>query len=545
MIFNNVKKRFATVILLFFFLIGTAYAGETKIKLKSYLDAIAEGSSVIGNEVVHAIASVKRFYTERNFQPAWTAEGQRQHLQELQMAVRQSFSHGLTPREYHLALLTDNALEKDPPRLEILATDAYLTLAAHILGGRLNPESYEPDWTANRRERDLVKHLEMALASGRLLDSIEELEPDVPDYKALKKALAMYREIAGNGGWPIIEEGKPLKIGDNGTRVQALAKRLQSTGLLAKEYESTDLFDVELEAAVAAFQKRIGLEADGIVGPITLRELNKSPMDRIEQIRANLERWRWLPENLGKRHIRVNIADYHLAVYQDNQLLRSHDVIVGRTYRKTPVFSDQIAYLVFNPWWETPNSLARLDKLPAFRKDPASVEKLGFEVLDRQGSKLDPKTIDWQQYSNKNFPLRLRQRPGPQNALGQVKIMFPNKHNVYLHDTPSQQLFSHTERAFSSGCIRVANVINLTEWLLSETPGWDRHKINAILVSGLETRVNLQTKVPVHLLYFTAVTEPDGDVRLLNDIYQRDRRVIEGLADNAALLVGGGINQEL
>jgi murein L,D-transpeptidase YcbB/YkuD len=185
--------------------------------------------------------------------------------------------------------------------------------------------------------------------------------------------------------------------------------------------------------------------------------------------------------------------------------------------------------MIFNPWWETPDKLARLDKLPAFQKNPEMVSRLGFEVLDRQGNPVDPAGIDWHKYSNNNFPFRLRQRPGPENALGQVKIMFPNKHDVYLHDTPSRNLFMKTERAFSSGCVRVANVLELASWLLSGSADWNREKIDRILASTKETRVNLPVKVPVYILYFTAVTGIDGNLRLINDIYQRDEALIKAL----------------
>jgi murein L,D-transpeptidase YcbB/YkuD len=413
--------------------------------------------------------------------------------------------------------------------LELLATDAYLTLAAHLVGGRLDPVSIEPDWTASRRERDLVGHLEQALASGRIAASIRELEPDAPAYGVLKEALAMYRQAAKDGGWRAIAAGPALRLGDRGERVSAVRQRLRMTGLLEAPETQTDEFDSGLETAVAAFQRRVGLEADGIVGAVTLRELNKRPTDRIDQVRANLERWRWLPEDLGRRHVRVNIADYRLEARRDGRVEQVHDVIVGRTYRRTPVFSGEISYVVFNPWWETPPNLARQDKLPAFRKDPASVERLGFEVIGRDGKMIDPAGINWADYSTDDFPFRLRQRPGPLNALGQVKLMFPNRHNVYLHDTPSRELFARGERAFSSGCVRVADALALTEWVLEGTEDWTRARIDAVVAAGREIRVNLASRVPVHILYFTAVTDADGSLRLISDVYGRDARLIAAL----------------
>jgi len=201
----------------------------------------------------------------------------------------------------------------------------------------------------------------------------------------------------------------------------------------------------------------------------------------------------------------------------------------AKTYRQTPVFSDKIEYIIFNPWWETPYSLARADKLPLFRRDPGAVQRLGFQVLDRSGNIVDPSTIDWNTVSSASFPYRLRQAPGPQNALGQVKIIFPNKYNVYLHDTPTRDLFARSQRAFSSGCLRAQDPIDLSEWLLENTPGWDRKRIDKAVASGKETRVDLAASVPVHVLYYTAVSDGSGGVRYLDDIYERDARVLAGL----------------
>jgi murein L,D-transpeptidase YcbB/YkuD len=262
---------------------------------------------------------------------------------------------------------------------------------------------------------------------------------------------------------------------------------------------------------------------------VTLRELNKGPAERIAQIRANLERWRWLPEDLGGRHIRVSIADFRLEARRNGKVERSHDVIVGRAYRKTPVFSADMSYIVLNPWWDTPDSLARQDKLPLFKKDPTSIFRMGFQVLDRAGKSVDIRSINWGEYTRGHFPFRIRQRPGPENALGQVKLMFPNRHNVYLHDTPSRELFARSNRAFSSGCVRVADALGLTEWVLQETPEWSRERMDAVLAGGRETRVNLAAGIPVHILYFTAVAESDGTLRLINDLYQRDARLIAAL----------------
>jgi murein L,D-transpeptidase YcbB/YkuD len=493
------------------------------------LSGEAAQALLVDGTKIQARAALRRFYAEREYRPAWSGDSAWLQLNELLGAIEQMSAHGLNPGDYHRESLHQAIAGENAVAIELLANDAYLTMAAHLLGGRLNPSTIEPSWTANPRELDLVGHLESALGERRIGANLDQLKPNSRDYAVLMEALALYRQAEGDGGWEVIAPGPAMKLGDVGPRVLALRKRLAATGLLALEHASWDRFNLELETAVGAFQRRIGIEADGVAGPVTLRELNKGPAARVAQIRANLERWRWLPEDLGSRHIRVNIADFRLEARRTGEIERIHAVIVGRNYRKTPVFSDTIEHVVLNPWWDTPDRLARLDKLPDFKKDPTLISRLGFQVLNRSGKALDARTIRWADYNSGNFPFRLRQRPGPQNALGRVKLMFPNKHNVYLHDTPSQELFARSGRAFSSGCVRVEDALGLTEWVLQETPGWSRAEIDALLATGRETRVDLDTKVPIHILYFTAVADPDGGLRLLNDLYDRDVRLVAAL----------------
>ena len=284
------------------------------------------------------------------------------------------------------------------------------------------------------------------------------------------------------------------------------------------------------------FQRRANLDPDGVVGPATTRLLNLKPRERVDQIRVNLERWRWLPANPGDRHLRINIADYRLEAHEHNHITRVHDVIVGQYYRKTPVFSANLTYAILNPWWETPARLARLDKLPIFQKSPEKVEKLGFQVLDQDGKVLNTREIDWQKYNPSHFPFRLRQQPGPQNALGRIKFMLPNRHDVYLHDTPSRELFDKTRRDFSSGCIRVKDPVGLAEWVFRDNEDWPRERIERTIASGRETRVTLKQPVQTHLLYWTVVSsEETGDIRFIDDIYDRDPPVLGALNTSTAL----------
>ena len=250
---------------------------------------------------------------------------------------------------------------------------------------------------------------------------------------------------------------------------------------------------------------------------------------KIDKLRVNLERWRWLPHDLGARSVMANIAGFDVTTFEHDTPTSRHTAIFGKTQRQTPNFSDEIEYIIFNPWWEVPESIARQDKLPQFRRDPGVIQRLGYQILDRQGNVVDPSTIDWNSAKAASFPYRIRQAPGPQNALGQVKIMFPNPHNVYLHDTPEKDLFESDQRTFSSGCIRVHDPLDLAAWVLRDTAGWDRAKIEVTVASGTETRVDLSEPVPVYVVYLTATSDACGDVTYLDDVYDRDGSILAAL----------------
>lgn len=478
-----------------------------------------------------ACETSQRFYDGRDQALAWTGPANAALFAELITAVEAARTHGLDPEDYHLSLLQAVDPMVADEDADQLATDAYLTLAAHLLTGRLDPVSVEPDWTAGRRGRDLAAYLQGALSSGAITESLEALAPAQPGYDALRAALARYRALADEGGWPSVDEGPTLRPGETGPRIAQVRARLEATGDVAPAAEDADpeVFDEALAEAVRVFQRRASLDADGVVGARTLAQLNITPVDRVAQLEVNLERWRWLPDDLGRRHIRVNIADFSLEARNDGVVERRHEVIVGRNYRRTPVFSGSMTYLVVNPWWETPHSLATRDKLPAFQRDPTTVSRLGFQIIDRAGTIVDPATIDWTALSASNFPYRIRQAPGPMNALGEVKLMFPNRHNVYLHDTPSRDLFARVRRDFSSGCVRVRDPLALTAWALAETPGWTPERVTQLAAGDVETPITLARPVPVHILYWTAVMDESSGVRFVDDVYDRDGRVLAAL----------------
>jgi murein L,D-transpeptidase YcbB/YkuD len=293
------------------------------------------------------------------------------------------------------------------------------------------------------------------------------------------------------------------------------------------------VFDAALEQGLRGFQERHGLDADGTVGASTLAALNVPVEDRIRQIELNMERWRWLPQTLGERYIMVNIPNFHLDVVEHGQALLGMRVVVGRPTRRTPSFSAEMTHLVLNPHWYVPPTIAIQDKLPLLRRDPGYLSRQNFKLF-RHGeggaTRIDPRAVDWSSVSARNFPYQLRQDPGPRNALGRVKFMLPNPHHVYLHDTPARELFAKNERAFSSGCIRLENPMELADYLLQDDSQWAQRRRVAGGKRGAEQVVLLPTSVPVHLMYWTAWTSASGVVHFRKDIYERDQALDKALA---------------
>jgi len=311
-------------------------------------------------------------------------------------------------------------------------------------------------------------------------------------------------------------------------RLSLVKARLYSNDFLTSN-DSSLIYDMSVVDAVKQFQSHYNLKIDGIIGKNTLEQMNMPIAQRIEQIKANLERVRWIRDNMANEFVLVNIASYKIYYVRNKQLLWQSKVQVGKNYRKTPVLNDEIEYIVLNPTWTVPPTILEKDILPKIKQDPTFLQKKNMYVIDLKGNVIDESTINWSSMTAKNFPYMLRQKAGPKNALGQVKIMFPNKHLVYLHDTPNQSLFNKTDRAFSSGCIRVEKPFELVELLLKDNSQWNPSRLKTALMSGYLKHIRLPTNVPVLLLYFTAVVGENGQIKFFKDIYNWDKKIIEGL----------------
>lgn len=444
---------------------------------------------------------------------------------ELLHTLREIDQEGLNPVDYHLLKLQSLQDSDFNEALDLLLTDAFLTLAQHLLAGKVDPEKLTSDWKSQRENID-PKTLIAKLNNQPLKQILDSLKPRQPRYNRLIKSLARLKALPSDN-WPALALTPVIKPDQQDERLTHIAKRLRIWGDL-NSAEPTEYYNDEMKQAVIRFQSRHGLEADGVIGKNTFLALNFSPAQRANQIIVNLERWRWLDQNMGDFFVVVNIANFDLRVYRAGKKVMEMPVIVGRNFRKTPVFSDRIRYLVLNPTWTVPQKLAVQDKLPEIKKDVSYLSKYGFSLYELGSNNIvDPKTVDWQRL-NKRFPYRLVQAPGPLNALGQVKFMFPNEYDVYLHDTSAKELFNKSERAFSSGCIRVSQPLELTELLLQPL-GITKEKINQILSESKTQTINLKQAVPVHIEYWTAWVDSSDVLQFRVDIYERDNALLQAL----------------
>ena len=413
-------------------------------------------------------------------------------------------------------------------------TDAFLIYGAHLLAGKVNPETFDPEWHARRKVADLAEKLQDALTSGSVEKTLHSFLPQQPGYEALKEALTHYKDLVPGEGWVRVSDGSKLQKGERNERVALVRKRLLGTGQTAHLNSDEEvLFDEALEQAVRQFQELHGLETDGVIGSATLAAMNVPLEDRIRQIELNLERWRWLPQDLGTRYILVNIPQFALTVIEKSGPVMSMKVIVGKKYRRTPVFSDRMTYLVLSPFWNVPPSIALKDKLPIIRKDPEYLTREHFRVFQGWGAEaqeIDPLTIDWSKLTPDKFPYRFRQDPGPGNALGPVKFMFPNKFNVYLHGTSLPELFKKNVRTLSSGCIRIEKPLDLAVYLFQDDPDWTQQAILAVIEKHEEQTLQLKNPLPVHLQYWTAWVDDNKQVNFREDIYGRDKLLNEALS---------------
>jgi len=495
----------------------------------------------VGGCDISSLHILPRLYQQRDYRPIWVSKNR---IDQLVSIIQETYLDGLNPQDYHLSeiqellatrvyhefLGDDQALT-----LELLLTDAYIRLAHHSSCGKEDPLTYHPQWNFNRTifGLDPATILSEGLDDPSLTRSIEAWKIDHPYYERLKNALAQYRALRSGGGWERVPDGPTLRSGMSGPRVEALRQRLLVSGDLPSTTTYSPFFDQELEQAVKRFQHRHSLKPDGEVGPGTLKALNVPLEDRIDQIRVNMERARWVLSNLGDRYVLVDIAGYRVFYRKDDKTLWSSRAQVGKPYRDTPVLRSRIDALEINPTWTVPPTILKEDILPAVKADRRYLNKKNLLIIDAQGRQVNSGSVNWSLYPGRPFPYKLRQNPGPSNPLGRIKILFPNKYMVYLHGTPSLELFEKEERALSSGCIRLETPFELAELLLDDPVHWNWESLMRAVQSGKTQRIRLPRPVTILLLYWTVEVDDQGQVYFKQDPYGRDPAVLEGLGRDA------------
>ncbi len=474
---------------------------------------------------------LERFYATRGFQPFWTTG---EMVDGLITAIEESAADGLNPSDYHLTHIREFAA--NPPvsseqkaQYDLFFTKSFLTLASHLRYGKVDPVSLDSSWNINlvKDLNSLDERLRRAINRESVTLILKELRPQESNYDLLKKGLARYRAIARNGGWPILSPGPAMKLGVRDSRIALLRQRLKVSGdfsgLIA---DSSPIYSQEMVESVKRFQKRSGLDSDGAVGVATLRAMNIPVEHRIEQIRVNLERYRWFLQDLEPTSILVNIAGYSLQYLENGRCRWETKVIVGQPLRETPVFKANMKHIVFNPKWIVPTTILAKDILPYLNKDHSYLDKKQLRVVGEDGSTVNPESVDWSQYSATNLPYHLQQRSGNKNVLGRIKFLMPNNHTVYLHDTPDKKLFAKSNRALSSGCIRVEHPEELARLLMQDSIRWSSTKIQEAINTGKTKTVTIPIQIPVFLLYLTTV--PGGEeLQFYDDIYNRDKKVLK------------------
>lgn len=598
---------------------------RTKLKKPEGLDTAAEAIfadlSTAGDNPVRVRKShlkpVLAFYAERNYAPLWTGEyGLSMRARRALKVLATADEDGLRAADFLPASLTgfddDGTGQAASPaalaRLDLEMTASVLEYARVITAGAVDPFRISDSHDLKVEEEkpgDILARLSVSVRPDSYLLS---LHSQIPQYAAMKTALARYREMDRNRSATEIPPGAVLRPGETDPRVPLLRRRLaelghlsvpeqtdaaapEATGAIVNEgaSESTsastapekaadgaipvtvvaeistaenneaddmqdtasvsttgasdgnsptvpsaqdDVYGTELADAIRAFQKQAGLGVDGVVGPRTLAALNgRSVESQIARVKLNLERLRWLPRSLADRHVFVNQAFFQAWLMDDGRKVYRTDVIVGKPNYQTAVFMDEMETVIFNPYWHVPRSIAANEMLPHLRVDPTYLARQGYEVVDVRGQITDSTRVDWSQYNQETLPFDIRQPPGPRNALGRVKFLFPNRHAIYMHDTPARSLFSRTVRAFSHGCIRVGTPVKFARAILG-VEGWSAEEVDRAIASSERQEVTLKRKVPVYIGYYTAWPSDDGSMKFRNDIYSRDRVLTQAFEQN-------------
>ncbi len=472
--------------------------------------------------------AIAEYYAAQAYVPSWTADGT---LTDRALLVVDRIAHaeleGLDPAAYPMPLpnlgVHRAATPTELATADVMLSQAIASYGADAYAGRLVPESVSENFGYDILRPDPISVLGLVATSDNPAETLYTYHPPQKEFALLRTKLAELRGATEAEKKPEIPEGDLLKPGMGDPRVIMIRERLN----VATDVPAPDVYGEAVVEAVKAFQKASRLRADGIVGNATLAVFNKGEPDLIPLVLANMERWRWMPRYLGNFYVRVNVPNFNVEIYKDDAAIHETRIVVGKPTNQTPVFSNNIQFVVINPVWNVPASIALKEMLPTIRKNGGRIR--GYQVYAKVKGRfraVDPRMINWNTVNMRN--IQIKQPPGERNALGSIKFMFPNKYAVYLHDTPSKSLFERDYRAFSHGCMRVMDPWAFADVLLSQDPGWDSKRFRK-LVGGPERRVDLPHQIPVHITYFTAWVDANGALQIRDDVYGHDARTLKGL----------------
>jgi len=514
--------------------------GEISQSIKKFIEGKPAGLSYeVDSENLLCGKELHLFYMNRYYDPAWFIRNSLSNNGfDLLNYIREVGQQGLQPNDYHLYLIesyfkkvlaSTPADTTDIMKLDLLLTDAFLLLGSHLYYGKVDPEKEGANWKMQRKDPALRLDLKLeeALMENEVEHELNMLAPGYRSYWMMKEELAFFLKL-DEQLWPVILSDKAVKPGDSSQIVPKVRERL-----IKLRYKLSDsasmVIDNELEEQLKMFQNDWGLNADGVLGKTTLEYLNCMPLKLMGQLKVNMERFRWLPPQMTGKHIVVNIANFKLDLIVGADTLISMRAVVGQETKKTPVFNESMTYIVFSPAWTVPNTILKEEVIPQLLKGPGYLIKKNMKLLRNDGTELAYSDVDWSTISESNFPYMVRQDPGPGNALGRVKFMFPNNYNVYIHDTPSRSFFARDARAVSHGCIRVEDPFDLAVLLLSDVPGWTPENIRTAMEQPKEQTVLLKVPVDVMVVYLTAWTDGRDRIQFRNDVYKSDEKVLVAL----------------
>lgn len=506
------------------------YTGQEYIDLKLDSNLVI---SFLQRDTAYA-EYIRDFYRQRDFHYAWIGNDGRltEQAGNFINMMKADADYGLndsTIISKPLRALYDTLVmegetfrrnDKAMPRAELLLTAQFFAYGNKVWSGLASDSAKSLEWFIPRKKINMQSLLDSML--NRPANTFEE--PVNRQYKLLRDQLKKLAALE-KGPWDSLKALRKLyKQGERDTIVAAVKQRLHILGDLAAA-DTSQLFTPLLDTAIRNFQDRMGLKKDGAIQPSLLNALNVSPQKRIQQILINMERIRWIPAESPAEYLLVNIPAFKLYVYDNNKLDWSCNVVVGKPGTNTVIFSNEMKYIVFSPYWNVPPGILVHEVLPAMRRNPAYLAHQNMEVVTGSGSPVNAGSLNWAKYSGANFPYIIRQKPGGKNALGKVKFLFPNEYNIYLHDTPSKGLFGENKRSFSHGCIRVSEPQRLAEWLLRKDSAWTEQKIVAAMNAGKEKFITLKENVPVYIGYFTAFVDSEGRLNFRDDVYGHDARL--------------------